>query len=62
LLSLCMSGSRMATGVPGSASMIDTEDVGRVEGRSYTLNTVDSVVCVMITSTRGNNTSRDDNT
>jgi len=42
----------MATGVPGSALMMTTEDVGRVEGRSWTLNTVDSVVCVMMTITR----------
>jgi len=52
----------MATGVPGSASMLNTEDVGRVEGRSCALNTVDSVVCVMITLTRDDKTPRDDNT
>ena len=52
----------MATGVPGSASMINTEGVGRVEGRSCALNTVDSVVCVTITITRDDHTPRDDST
>jgi hypothetical protein len=44
-----MSGSHMATGVPDA---LCKEDEGRVEELTHVLNTVDSVVCVMITTAR----------